>query len=65
MVSTYMKFNMGQQCALLAKKANSILGYLRMSTDSEYWQQAEGGTYTPLTRECEPEPWVFCPVLHF
>lgn len=30
-VSMYMKLIMGQQCALLAKKAKNILGCLRMS----------------------------------
>ena len=50
---------MSQQCALAAKKANGLLGYIKKSVG----QQVEGGSPSPLHCPSEASSGVLCPVL--
>ena len=52
------KLPMCQQCALVAKKANGILGCIKKSG-----QQVEGGSPSPLLCPSEAPSGVLCPVL--
>jgi len=52
------RLTMNQQCALVAKKANGILGYIE-----ECGQQDEGGSPSPLLCPSEAPSGVLCPVL--
>jgi len=52
------KFNMSQQCALVAKKTNSTLAFLCKGVES----RSEGGDPSPLLSTGVATPGVLCPV---